>query len=423
MLPPRICRPALNGKLSVDHAVVGAGFTGLAVARRLKELEPETDILIIDGGTVGENASGRNSGFSGSDLPTVSMASASRADASADALSKQNVIAVFDAEGLAWLKDLVARYGIDCGLRQVGSFKAAVSERAAAALLRMSESASTQGRTLPVYKQDALEELTGTCFYRLAIRSESTHLFQPAALVRGLADHLPSDIVFHEGTTVSNIEKVGERWHLTCPQARISARNVILANNAFVKLLGYGKDRLVSLFTYVGVTERLGNRARLLGSLPEWGMTSAQRAGGSTLRRLSDGRCMIRSLYSYEAELKESVIRRRLLDRFRRRYPHLADIDFEYVWGGVTDVTRGGAPFWGELEQGLFISAGYNGSGVAKGTALGRRLAELVAGKVAQETVTGPLGRPGWLPPEPFRFVGVRGTAMYEEFRAGADAT
>jgi glycine/D-amino acid oxidase-like deaminating enzyme len=144
---------------------------------------------------------------------------------------------------------------------------------------------------------------------------------------------------------------------------------------------------------------------------------------GSTLRKLADGRFMIRSLYSYEAELPEDRVRRKLLERFHRRYPRLTDVDFEYVWGGVTDITRGGAPFWGQVGPGIFISAGYNGSGVAKGTVLGRKLAEVLAGQTTEQAVSGVLGKAGWLPPEPIRRISVQGTAMVQEFYAGADAT
>ena len=35
LLPPRAPRPRAEGDIVADHVVVGAGYTGLAVARRL----------------------------------------------------------------------------------------------------------------------------------------------------------------------------------------------------------------------------------------------------------------------------------------------------------------------------------------------------------------------------------------------------
>jgi len=54
--------PAI-GKLTADFAVVGAGFAGLAAARRLAQLAPDASIIVLDAGRVGEDAAGRNSGF------------------------------------------------------------------------------------------------------------------------------------------------------------------------------------------------------------------------------------------------------------------------------------------------------------------------------------------------------------------------
>lgn len=46
-----------------DCVIVGAGFTGLACARRLATFRPDWKIAILDALCVGQGASGRNSGF------------------------------------------------------------------------------------------------------------------------------------------------------------------------------------------------------------------------------------------------------------------------------------------------------------------------------------------------------------------------
>ena len=45
------------------HVVIGAGYTGLAAARRLAELQPQEPILVLDASSAGEGSAGRNSGF------------------------------------------------------------------------------------------------------------------------------------------------------------------------------------------------------------------------------------------------------------------------------------------------------------------------------------------------------------------------
>ena len=72
ILPMRQSHEALAGDINVDWLVIGAGYAGLAAARRLAGNRPDEKIAIVDAGVCGENASGRNSGFA-IDLPhTVS---------------------------------------------------------------------------------------------------------------------------------------------------------------------------------------------------------------------------------------------------------------------------------------------------------------------------------------------------------------
>ena len=68
ILPPRAPRPALKGDVRADWLVVGAGFAGLAAARRLAENRPDDHIVLLEAHEAGEGASGRNSGFA-IDLP------------------------------------------------------------------------------------------------------------------------------------------------------------------------------------------------------------------------------------------------------------------------------------------------------------------------------------------------------------------
>ena len=72
---PRPCK-RLHGVQKADHVVIGAGFAGLAAARRLAEHLPQSRILLVDAQRVGYGASGRNSGFV-IDLPPATEAAVS----------------------------------------------------------------------------------------------------------------------------------------------------------------------------------------------------------------------------------------------------------------------------------------------------------------------------------------------------------
>ena len=48
LLPPREVRDVLPSTRNFASVVVGAGYTGLAAARRLAELEPDREVLVVD---------------------------------------------------------------------------------------------------------------------------------------------------------------------------------------------------------------------------------------------------------------------------------------------------------------------------------------------------------------------------------------
>src|SRR5262245_51212041 len=55
--------PPLQGDESAQLVIVGAGFTGLWTAWFLKQLEPQTDVAVVEQSVAGYGASGRNAGI------------------------------------------------------------------------------------------------------------------------------------------------------------------------------------------------------------------------------------------------------------------------------------------------------------------------------------------------------------------------
>ena len=60
---PTTPRPALQGRLEVDVAIIGAGYTGLWTAYYLKRQAPELRIAVVEAEYAGFGASGRNGGW------------------------------------------------------------------------------------------------------------------------------------------------------------------------------------------------------------------------------------------------------------------------------------------------------------------------------------------------------------------------
>lgn len=393
MLAQRQRQPGLSGQAKADVAVIGAGYTGIAVARRYAALRPAADVVVLDASEVGEGNPGRNSGF----LLEIALAN----DASATARERMRRCNRLIGATMAELRQLVREHRIDCRLQRSGVYRAAAGRVGLRALRDYKAFLDAQGLPAETLDRDELHRRLGTRYYVAGLYSPHCYLAQPAALARGLAASLPSSVTLLENSPVLRLERQRDRWRLHTPDGVLDVSTVFVANNAFAKELGIGRARLAAMYTYAGLTAPLDGGA-IPG--PAWGLLPAHRLG-STLRRTTDGRLLIRSLYGYEREGDNGLIAVKLAKALRRRYPKLENAPFEHVWGGATGFTLNGSPLWGEAGSGLYVSAGCNGGGVVKGTLFGRLLADLACGRPVPDFAS-LFGRASWMPPEPLRRLG-----------------
>ena len=407
LLSRREPREPLVGDIDVKYLVIGAGYAGLSVARRLAELDPLAGIAIIEAGTVGENASGRNSGFISPQRLT-------------ETAHKSDGISEYNKRGLQEVTRLVEENRIECGLAKTGGFRCSATERGEQELQRNLEFLKKRKLPHEYMGRRELETEIGTSYFRSGLFVSETFQLQPAKLVRGLADTMPAQVRLYENTKAHGMKRDGH-WRITTKKGAIKAKVVVLAANTFARNLGYLSEYLMAVYTYAALTPKL-NATDLssLGRSDVWGIAPTFKYG-TTMRRLKEGRLMVRSLYSYEREDDLDVVRRGLIRSLRNHFPQLPKPELEFVWGGILSLTRGRAPFFGKLGEGLYSLAGCNGSGITKFVLLGRYLAEEIAGEHRMAGVIGVFGRPGWMPPEPFRRVGFKVVSTIGKRLAGRD--
>jgi glycine/D-amino acid oxidase-like deaminating enzyme len=397
LLPARRPAAPLEEHKRCDLAIVGAGYTGIAAARRAAELEPNAGIAVLDSSEVGEGSPGRNSGF----MLEIALAN----DAEPRQLERMTACNRLIAGAMNELRGLVEHHRIECGLVRRGTYRAAAGAAGVAALREYRAFLEAADLSHEFLDRDELQHRLGTGFYREGLYSPHCYLVQPAALIRGLAATLPPAVSLYENTPAIAIERSGNDWSVRTPGASLRAPRLIVANNAFCKDLGIGESRIVAMYTYAALTEPLPRSIiDTLGSDTNWGLLPAHRLG-STLRRTADGRLLIRSLYGYEAEADNGLIGERLKASLGRRFPRLPNVVFESVWSGATGFTLNGSPIWGEYAPGLYVSAGCNGGGVVKGTLFGRLLAEKAFGRQTPD-IPSLFGKASWMPPDPLRRLG-----------------
>lgn len=412
LLPEAPPGQSVVNDIACDVAIIGAGYTGLAAARRWAKLSPGESVVVLDSGVVGEGSPGRNSGF----LLEISLAN----DADPEAVDRMRTCNEIIATTMSDIVDLVHRFDIQCDLLRSGTYRAAAGEEGLAAL--DAYGAFLEAAELPFERldRDELKQRIGTEFYRAGLYSPHCYLAQPAALIRGIAATLPAPVSLYERSPALVINRTGKTWRVKTPRGNVTARSVIVANNAFAKSLGIGRSRVAAIYTYAALTSPLPREhLRQLGSEQAWGLLPAHRLG-STLRRTADARLLIRSCYDYESESDNDFIEPILADALKRRFPLLGKTRFAQVWGGATGLTLNGAPLWGEVDDNLYVSAGCNGGGVVKGTLFGSALTDLAHSEAVPDLQT-LFGSASWMPPDPLRRIGFELISGIEQRRGKAE--
>ena len=113
----------LDGDVTCDVAIVGAGLTGLWTAHYLHEADPTLDIRVVEAEFAGFGASGRNGGWLSSELPGSATAYAGAAGEDGVERMRAAVRATVDE-----VIDVAAREGIDADIVRSGVLHVARSQ-------------------------------------------------------------------------------------------------------------------------------------------------------------------------------------------------------------------------------------------------------------------------------------------------------
>jgi glycine/D-amino acid oxidase-like deaminating enzyme len=415
LLPGRSPRASLVGERDFDWVVIGAGYAGLAAARRLAALRPGESIAVVESGVVGENASGRNSGFA-IDLPHAPSTSA----ASVEQGRRTIRVGRF---ALAELERLIQDHRIECDWERRGRYHAAVTSEVAGKVLdTYASNLRAWGESYEPLTCDELERRLGTRYYHSAIYTPGTCLMNPAALVRGLSDSLPSQVERYENSPVVEVEFNGRSPYVRTPAGRIRFGKLILAVNAFSPSFGVFQDRQIPVLLFASLTKPLTpeQHARL-GTEDSWGITPAHGVAGSTLRLTADRRLLIRQGFDYSPSLNTNEARRdaaraKHTELLARRFGHLGgSLDIEHFWMGWLAVSHNHAPAFGQVSDNVYAAACCNGAGIVRHTAAGMLIAELANGERGELTDDFLVqGTASYIPPRPIRDIGVHLTLMRE---------
>jgi glycine/D-amino acid oxidase-like deaminating enzyme len=406
--------PALSGATSADLVVVGGGYTGLWAALRAKERDPGRDVVVLEAGRCGDQASGRNGGF----------ASASLTHGFHNGLERwPEELATLDeigARNLAAIGETVRRYDIDCHWEETGELHVATAPHQVEELAGLAREMGAAGHDIELLDAEAVRAEVASPTYLGAILDRSgTALVEPARLAWGLREAcLSLGVRIHEGTPAVGLSRAGGGIDVRVPGGVVRADQVALATNAFPPLLRRLRLMTVPVYDYVLATEPLSP-----DQLSSIGWSGRQGIGDAAnlfhyYRLTRDNRIVwggYDAVYHYGSRIRRGLEQREathslLAEHFHETFPQLAGVRFTHRWGGVIDTCTQFSAFFGTAHEGRVAYAlGYTGLGVAATRFGADVMLDLLSGEETELTGLRMVReKPLPFPPEPFRFAGVQ---------------
>ena len=418
ILPPRNPNPPLTDTVSPDWVVVGAGFAGLAAARRLAENRPQDQIILLEAQNLAGAASGRNAGFA-IDLPHGQQLQ--------DELSVMPRHIRLARSAIDYLQQQIDTHSIECQWSSRGQYHGAVSAHAFRTEIEPFARVLDQlGEPYRLLDRQQLADEIGTSYYHGALYAPGAFLMNPAALVRGLGDSQPENVTIYENSPVITAN-YGGKITLTTPNGCVRAQQLILGTGIYTEEFGFYKRSLLPIALSASLSRSLTiEEQKALGGQEDWGLTPVGMPG-VTMRYTQDHRLLIRQKVEYGPGCRRSDAYRTALRVghqacFNARFPMLPQVTLEHTLTGFVCVAQNQGHGFGKVADNIHSAICQNGIGVTKGTISGLLAADLACSRdnpLISDLQS--LGTPNRLPPQPFLGLGVRANLAWRHWTGRAE--
>ncbi|BAP44689.1 FAD-dependent oxidoreductase [Pseudomonas sp. StFLB209] len=370
---PAPAHAALQGEVQTDVCIIGAGYTGLSSALFL--LEHGFKVTVLEAARVGFGASGRNGGqivnSYSRDIDVIERSMPA---------DQARLLGDMAFEGARIIRDRVARYGIDCDLKDGGVF-AALNPRQMGHLEAQKRLWERYGHNqLELLDASRMRQVVACDQYVGGMLDMSGGHIHPLNLALGeAAAVLALGGVIHEQSAATRIER-GANPVVHTAQGRMRAKFVIVAGNAYLgNLVPELAAKSMPCGTQVITTEPLNEElARSL--LPDDYCVEDCNYLLDYYRLSADKRLIFGGGVVYGARDPaniEAIIRPKMLKVF----PQLKDVKIDYAWTGNFLLTLSRLPQVGRLGDNIYYSQGCSGHGVTYTHLAGKVLAEALRGQ------------------------------------------
>jgi gamma-glutamylputrescine oxidase len=367
-------RPALEGEIETDIAVVGGGLAGCSAALHLAK--SGFKVALLEANAVGYGASGRSGGQTIFGLAAGQKSLVSQ-------VGREDAKRLFEmsVEALDLNQSLIREYGIECDYRP-NHVQVATKPRHVAELSEWFEELREEYRyeSVSLLDRNGLQAHVKSERYLGGLLDTRSGHLHPLKFTRGVARAAESaGAVIFERTRALRYQEEGAGAIVHTPEGRVRCRHLVLCANAYVGPLAPALSRrILGVGTYIIATRPLEpGLARSL--LPSDAAIADLNWILDYLRLSADQRILFGGRVSYSA-----LQPRHLAESMRRRmvgvFPETSGVEVQYAWGGYLDITMSRAPDFGRLSPNVFYLQGFSGHGMSLTVLAGKLVAEAVAG-------------------------------------------
>jgi len=408
---------SLKENIECDLLIVGAGFTGLWAAIHAKEANPDRNVVIIESDSVAIGASGRPAAILSTSVMHGLINSSRLFPDEIDELER------LGKENMDGFSDAIARYNIDCDIEWGGELTVAIGEEGIPDIETEFDLYKKYGHDAHYLDEKSVQNEIHSPLFTAGLwskkRSGTVH---PAKLAWGLKRAaIALGVRVYEHTPLVSSTHLKPGVLVITPNGTINANKVLLATNAFAAGSKKITQRVSAIRDRIVMTEPLTDE-----QLASVGWKNRQgvydtRTQLNYMRLTADNRILFGGRLGYffnnntdpkQDKVADNYIR--LVDNFYKTFPSLIDIKFSHAWSGPIALTTRMAVHYQHYYQGDMIYAGgYSGFGVTA-TRFGSRvgLAILDKNNIPETQLMFAKTLPGYIPPEPFRWIGAKIT-MY----------
>jgi glycine/D-amino acid oxidase-like deaminating enzyme len=369
--PPLPAIP-LNGRISTDVLIVGAGIAGLSLGLHLSA--QSTDTVILESENDATAATGASAGIIAPQLVrTTPNAVLKRLGSDTGARLLRMI-----AESGRYTFGLIDRLNIECSARQSGFLNPVTGQQGARSHAQLAEEWRPFRDDLRYIEDTEVRALSGCRGYSAAIVDSTGGGLDPLAYSRGLAKALRAGgVPLHHNSRVLSLTRSGAGWLARTQSGEVSARRVVLCANGGNAALHRSLAQTVLPLPVCEVATQPLPASMREKILPRGHALTDSSTNVFSIRFDSAGRlitaCPGRNKIDY-AQIN-SLINLRLAALI----PDYRNTPLEYIWQGTAWLNSSLLPRVLLVEDGLMAVQACNGRGIGVNTIIGRELGRWLA--------------------------------------------